>query len=258
MKRKSLLVCFFIAAALLVSGCGGSTPPAIEITTPRDLSIVLLPPAGNPYDVGISPTSSTSTYFADHSAMKIDLYLSDNGRQVYHVTDTGDFGPTAALWFPTTLGDHILTAEVLYGDFPAQLHGDLYATSRICVVQDPANPIPGIPTGTTNICHEAEYPSSQSQPEIIGPTLTPTLGILHILPSITPSPTLDNLTILPTATFTPASALDCPSGTYFADVTHQCIAIATSTLSNGGENSCNLSAKICFPKKFDPATCSCK
>ena len=87
-------------------------------------------------------------------------------------------------------------------------------------------------------------PCTAGEPEIIGPTATPTLGVLHILPS---------------ATATPASALDCPSGTYFADVTHQCIAISTPTPPKVGK-SCNLSQAVCNlqKKKFNPATCSCQ
>jgi hypothetical protein len=59
----------------------------------------------------------------------------------------------------------------------------------------------------------------------------------------------------PTVTATPASARDCPAGTFFAEVTHRCIAI--QLLPTKTEKSCKLSSVACAPKKFDPAACTC-
>jgi len=69
-----------------------------------------------------------------------------------------------------------------------------------------------------------------------------TTAPLQIIPSNTPTDTIvpsPTDTSAPTITFTPASALDCPSGTYFADATHTCIPIATPTTGKGGTPVCS-------------------
>jgi len=79
--------------------------------------------------------------------------------------------------------------------------------------------------------------------------------------SVAASPTATTPSIVtPTFSPTPASAQNCPAGTYFAEQTHRCIAIATPTTGSANKI-CNLSAAICLKqqkKYFDPATCSCK
>jgi hypothetical protein len=58
-------------------------------------------------------------------------------------------------------------------------------------------------------------------------------GVMEIpfAPFPCPTPMVSALPplILVPSTSTPASAADCPSGTYYADMTHRCIAIATPT-----------------------------
>jgi hypothetical protein len=69
----------------------------------------------------------------------------------------------------------------------------------------------------------------------------------HTIPAspCVPAPLSAPLTLAaPTVTLTatPASAADCPSGTYFADVTHKCIPIAIPTAGkqgNGESGSCS-------------------
>jgi len=56
----------------------------------------------------------------------------------------------------------------------------------------------------------------------------------------TPVP-LNSAFTLPAPTTTPASAVDCPSGTYFADVTHKCIPIAIPTKGKQGGNGASTS-----------------
>ncbi|HET7144977.1 MAG TPA: hypothetical protein VFI68_13240, partial [Anaerolineales bacterium] len=57
-------------------------------------------------------------------------------------------------------------------------------------------------------------------------------------PTATPSPSPSPAATLEQSTPTPASALDCPPGTYYSDITHKCYAYATPTATpkNGGND----------------------
>jgi hypothetical protein len=63
---------------------------------------------------------------------------------------------------------------------------------------------------------------------LVGPCESP----VHPLTIASPTPTL--ITIIPSTT--PASAKDCPPGTYFAEQTHRCIAVQILPTKSGGGN----------------------
>ncbi len=77
-------------------------------------------------------------------------------------------------------------------------------------------------------------------------------GPFNIFPTLYGAPTPTAI-----ATATPASALDCPPGTYFAEVTNRCIPIAIEpTRESGGGNSC-VDPGTC-PSGWSAQNCACK
>jgi hypothetical protein len=85
---------------------------------------------------------------------------------------------------------------------------------------------------------------------LVGPCAPPifpdTLGV--------PTPTEGIISLAPTAT--PASAQDCPPGTYFAQATHRCIAVQVQPTRAGG-GACQPPPSGCFPLSWLPAQCKC-
>lgn len=55
-----------------------------------------------------------------------------------------------------------------------------------------------------------------------------------LLPSLEPI-----IVVPPAATATPASAQDCPPGTYFAEITHKCIPVQIQPTKSGGGSACS-------------------
>ncbi len=243
-----LLIGFLICLAIIVSGCG--TPANnIYIAWPPNLSIIQMPPPSGFVSVNINATSSSRINLSD-PIINITTTLEDNGALVRSFTDpslagiSGIWGGTVLPWAPTTLGAHILSATVHVVDPAESANFTMTATARVCVVSSLSN------------LSRADY-ACLANAIIVFTSYADTVS--QSQPASAPTPTTGVLILIPTATSTPASALDCPSGTYFADVTHQCIAISTPTPPKVGK-SCNLSQAVCNTqkKKFNPATCSCQ
>ena len=211
-RRLTLLLTFATALCFALTGCLTHPGYNIRIVAPHDLSIVEMPPPGDFISVSINTTSDTHIYVTDQLQLTVTLY--DNGRLAMTFTDprwTGvsgyhiAYGGDGAYWFPTTLGEHLLSVTIHVADSSANLNFDMTATARVCVVSSLSHPT-AADTCLTNTLYDIIYGVYPDTAQQSSPLSVPT----------------------------PASAADCPSGTYFADVTHQCIAIATPTTGNGG------------------------
>ncbi len=209
MKDKSIRrIVVLIVIGLMLASCSGG-PPGINFIRPPDGSVVLLSSTHNgPNGIGsVSLEIHTNSHTNITVSMNITLNFYDNGSRFFTQSMTLDpssdapWGGVTIPWTPHSLGDHTIRAQVIYPG------GDLEASENVCVVNDPANPIPNLPTGTTNFCTSVE---AQELRAAITPTNTP----IPVIDSVQgyPSPIYYGATCPSVSTVTFRTALTLPDG----------------------------------------------